>query len=184
MIRYADDFVCAFQFAQDAERFYNVLPKRLKKFNLDVAEDKTSLMRFSRFHIGRKRHFVFLGFEFYWGRDSKGKARLRRRTAVKKQKATLSEYYQWIKAKRSLKLREWLPQLKRKLVGFRNYFGLPDNSRSLSYIYDYVLHSLYKWLNRRSGRRSYNWSNFKKMLEYFRIESPKVSKRLVLIDWY
>lgn len=184
MIRYADDFVCAFQFANDAERFYKVLPKRLKKFNLDVAEDKTSLMRFSRFHVGRKRHFVFLGFEFYWGTDSSGKARLRRRTAVKKQKATLSEYYHWVKAKRSLKLREWLPQLKRKLIGFKNYFGLPDNSRSLGYLYDYVLHSLYKWLNRRSGRRSYNWINFKKMLEYFKIERPKVSKRFVLIDWY
>ncbi len=184
MIRYADDFVCAFQFASDAERFYKVLPKRLKKFNLDVAEEKTSLMRFSRFHVGRKRHFVFLGFEFFWGNDSNGKARLRRRTAVNKQKATLNGYYQWIKAKRSLKLNIWLPQLKRKLTGFRNYFGLPDNSRSLSYVYDHVLHSLYKWLNRRSGRRSYNWSNFKKMLKYFKIESIKVSKRLVLVDWY
>ena len=184
MIRYADDFVCAFQFSSDAERFYKVLPKRLKKFNLDVAEDKTSLMRFSRFHAGRKRHFAFLGFEFYWGTDANGKARLRRRTSVKKQKATLSEYYQWIKAKRSLKLREWLPQLKRKLLGFRNYFGLPDNSRSLSHLYNYVLHNLYKWLNRRSGRKSYNWSNFKKMIEYFNIESIKVSNRNILVDWY
>ena len=184
MIRYADDFVCAFQFAQDAERFYKVLPKRLKKFNLDVAEDKTSLMRFSRFHKGRKRHFVFLGFEFYWGTDSNGKARLRRRTARKKQKATLMEYYQWIKKMRSFKLSVWLPQLKRMLVGYRNYFGLPDNSRSLDYVHNYVLHILYKWLNRRSGRKSYNWSNFKKMLEYFQIEKPRVSKRLVQIDWY
>jgi RNA-directed DNA polymerase len=184
MIRYADDFVCAFQFSKDAERFYRVLPKRLKKFNLDVAEDKTSLMRFSRFHVGRKRHFVFLGFEFYWGTDANGKARLRRRTAVKKQKATLSEYYQWIKAKRSFKLKEWLPQLRRKLLGFKNYFGLPDNSRSLANVYSYVLHTLYKWLNRRSGRVSYNWSDFKKMLTYFQIEVPKVSKRSVLVDWY
>ncbi|MEI8703893.1 group II intron reverse transcriptase/maturase [Pseudoalteromonas sp. B62] len=184
MIRYADDFVCAFQFANDAERFYKVLPKRLKKFNLDVAQDKTSLMRFSRFHVGRKRHFVFLGFEFYWGTDSNGKPRLRRRTAAKKQKATLSEYYRWIKARYSLKLKSWLPQLRRKLIGFRNYFGLPDNSRSLSTIYDYVLHSLYKWLNRRSGRRSYNWSNFKKMIGYFNIESIKVSKRNIFVDWY
>ncbi|AQP98864.1 group II intron reverse transcriptase/maturase [Pseudoalteromonas aliena] len=184
MIRYADDFVCAFQFANDAERFYKVLPKRLKKFNLDVAQDKTSLMRFSRFHVGRKRHFVFLGFEFYWGTDSNDKPRLRRRTAAKKQKTTLSEYYQWIKARYSLKLKNWLPQLRRKLIGFRNYFGLPDNSRSLSTIYDYVLHSLYKWLNRRSGRRSYSWSNFKKMIEYFNIESIKVSKRNILVDWY
>ena len=184
MIRYADDFVCAFQFSKDAERFYRVLPKRLNKFNLDVAEDKTSLMRFSRFHVGRKRHFAFLGFEFYWGTDANGKVRLRRRTAVKKQKGTLTEYYQWIKGKYSLKLREWLPQLRRKLTGFRNYFGLPDNSRSLSHLYNYVLHNLYKWLNRRSGRKSYNWSNFKKMLSYFKIEVPKVSKRNILVDWY
>ncbi|WP_232804161.1 reverse transcriptase domain-containing protein [Motilimonas sp. E26] len=32
LIRYADDFVCAFQYANDAERFYEVLPKRLKTF--------------------------------------------------------------------------------------------------------------------------------------------------------
>jgi len=95
---------------------------------------------------------------------------------------TLSEYYQWIKAKRSFKFREWLPQLKRKLLGFRNYFGLPDNSRSLANLYSYVLHTLYKWLNRRSGRQSYNWSNFKKMLTYFKIEVLKVSKRNVVVD--
>ena len=146
MIHYADDLVCAFQFAHDAERFYKVLPKRLKKFKLDVAPDKTSLMSFRRFKLGKRRHFVFLGFEFYWGIDANGKRRLRRRTTANKQKATMSEYYQWIKAKRSLKLRDWLPQLKRKLIGFRNYFGLPDNSRSLSRLYNYVLHSLYKSL--------------------------------------
>ncbi|WP_257790464.1 group II intron maturase-specific domain-containing protein [Pseudoalteromonas sp. 1_2015MBL_MicDiv] len=89
-----------------------------------------------------------------------------------------------MKARYSLKLKSWLPQLRRKLIGFRNYFGLPDNSRSLSTIYDYVLHSLYKWLNRRSGRRSYNWSNFKKMIGYFNIESIKVSKRNIFVDWY
>lgn len=184
MIRYADDFVCAFQYANDAERFYKVLPKRLKKFNLDTAAEKTSLMRFSRFHPSRERHFVFLGFEFYWSKDSKGEARLRRRTARKKQNSSLKAYYQWIKAKRHLRLSNWLPELKRKLTGFRNYFGLPDNSRSLSQLHNSVLHSLYKWLNRRSGRQSYNWSSFKKMLEYFKIEPLKVSKRIIRVDWY
>lgn len=184
MIRYADDFVCAFQYRRDAERFYKVLPKRLKRFNLDVAQDKTSLMRFSRFHAGRKRRFVFLGFEFFWGKDFNGKARLRRKTSVEKQKATLREYYDWIKRKRSRRLRTWLPKLKRKLMGFRNYFGLPDNSRSLSHLYNHVLHTLYKWLNRRSGRKSYNWRSFKEMLRYFKIEAPKVSKRNIAADWY
>jgi RNA-directed DNA polymerase len=184
LIRYADDFVCAFQYANDAERFYRVLPKRLKKFKLDTADEKTSLLRFSRFHPSRKRQFVFLGFAFYWGVDVKGKPRLRRRTASKKQQSSLSEFYHFIKAKRSQKLAIWLPQLKRKLTGFGNYFGLPDNSRSVSKLYNYVLHSLYKWLNRRSGRRSYNWSNFKKMLEYFQIQKLRVSKRVINVDWY
>ncbi|MES9857854.1 MAG: reverse transcriptase domain-containing protein [Sedimenticola sp.] len=56
--RYADDFVCAFQYAEDAERFYRVLPKRLKKFNLEVAEEKTNKLRFSRFQPGLKNRFL------------------------------------------------------------------------------------------------------------------------------
>ncbi|MES9857215.1 MAG: reverse transcriptase domain-containing protein [Sedimenticola sp.] len=60
--RYADDFVCAFQYAEDAERFYRVLPKRLKKFNLEVAEEKTNKLRFSRFQPGLKNRFSFLSF--------------------------------------------------------------------------------------------------------------------------
>lgn len=184
MVRYADDFVCAFQYAEDAERFYKVLPKRLRKFNLDVAAEKTSLIRFSRFHPSRKRQFVFLGFAFYWGIDSQGKPRLRRRTAAKKQKATLSALYLWIKANRSRKLSLWLPQLNRILRGFSNYFGLPDNSRSLAKLYTCVLHGLYKWLNRRSGRRSYNWRQFKEMLGYFQIERLRVRKRVIDVDWY
>jgi RNA-directed DNA polymerase len=103
----------------------SIQPKRLKKFKLDTAPEKTSLLGFSRFHPSRQRQFVFLGFEFYWGVDVKGKPRLRRRTASKKQQASLSEFYHFIKAKRSQKLATWLPQLKRKLTGFRNYFGLP-----------------------------------------------------------
>ena len=96
----------------------------------------------------------------------------------------LNEYYQYIKAKRSVKLNLWLPQLKRKLLGYRNYFGLPDNSRSLDRLYSYVLQSLFKWLNRRSGRLSYNWSNFKQMLMYYGIEKPRVGKRVIHVDWY
>jgi group II intron reverse transcriptase/maturase len=184
LIRYADDFVCAFQYAGDAERFYKVLPQRLKKFGLDTAAEKTSLKRFSRFHPGRKRQFQFLGFEFHWGKDANGQPRLRRRTASKKQKETMSEYYRWIKYKRSMALREWLPKLKRKLTGFRNYFGLPDNSRSLHRLYGHVLRSLYKWLNRRSQRRSYNWSSLKTMLRCFGIAQLRVSRRVIHADWY
>ncbi|MGF1615204.1 MAG: reverse transcriptase domain-containing protein [Gammaproteobacteria bacterium] len=61
--RYADDFVCAFRDRDDAERFDRTLPKRLKKFSLEVAPEKTQILRFSRFHPSMRRRFTFLGFE-------------------------------------------------------------------------------------------------------------------------
>ncbi len=43
LIRYADDFVVAFQFKQDAERFYKVLPKRLNKFVVKWGQTRINL---------------------------------------------------------------------------------------------------------------------------------------------
>lgn len=184
LIRYADDFVVAFQYEHEAQAFYQELPKRLKQFDLEVAKEKTQLKRFSRNSPGKERSFQFLGFEFYWERDRNGEPRVRRRTAAKKHKATLSGLTAWIKDNRSKRMNQFMPMLKRKLTGFGNYFGLPDNSRSLNAVYNFVLHSLYKWLNRRSQRRSYNWQGFKAMLRYFQIEPLRVRKRNVLVDWY
>ena len=49
LIRYADDFICRFEYESDARAFQSVLPKRLAKFSLEVAEEKTKLLRFGRF---------------------------------------------------------------------------------------------------------------------------------------
>jgi len=184
LIRYADDFVVAFQYRHEARAFYRMLTPRLKKFKLEVAPEKTALKRFSRFHPSQHRYFEFLGFRFYWDTDFKGEPRLRRKTAPKKHKAALQSFYLWIKENRHRRLNHLMPQLKRKIVGFRNYFGLPDNSLSVGRIYGHILHSLYKWLNRRSQRRSFTWSGMKEMLRYFGIQPMRVSKRLIAVDWY
>lgn len=184
LIRYADDFVVAFQYRREAREFYKALPTRLKQFNLDVAPEKTSLKRFSRFHPSQTRSFEFLGFVFYWDTDFSGSARLRRKTAPKKHRASLKMFYHWIKENRHKRLNHFMPMLKLKLDGFRNYFALPDNSLSVGRVYDHVLHSLYKWLNRRSQRESYTWRGMKEMLEYYRIRPMQVRKRHVPVDWY
>jgi len=36
LIRFADDFVCAFEREEDARRFYEVLGERLGKFKLEL----------------------------------------------------------------------------------------------------------------------------------------------------
>ena len=79
----------------------------------------------------------------------------------------------------------FLPELKRKLVGIANYFGLPDNSRSLNRLYGHVVRSLYKWLNCRSQRHSYNWLGLKALFANFAIKPLRVWKRPhVIVDWY
>jgi len=184
LIRYADDFVVTFQYRNDAVRFYKALPKRLSKYGLEVAPEKTRLMRLSRFHPGKERSFIFLGFNFYWDIDRNGNARFRRKTAKAKQKFTMKNFTEWIKKYRHTKLKYLLPKLKRKIVGFSNYFGLVDNSVSLAQVYDHVLHSLFKWLNRRSGKRSCNWCQLKQKLAAYAIIAPKVRKSKIKIDWY
>jgi 8-oxo-dGTP pyrophosphatase MutT (NUDIX family) len=36
---------------------------------------------------------------------------------------------------------------------------------------------LFKWLNRRSQRRSYNWQGFDELLEHYKIERPRIVGR-------
>jgi len=48
LCRYADDFICAFEYESDAERFYRALGGRMSSFGLELAEDKTNLVKFSR----------------------------------------------------------------------------------------------------------------------------------------
>ena len=164
--RYADDFVCAFQYAKDAQRFYQVLAKRLKKFNLAVAEDKTNILRFSRFQPGLKNRFSFLSFEFYWNRDSQGKPRLFRRTERKRLQTTKGSYKAYIKENRHMKTSLLLEALKVKLRGYYHYFGVVGNLPSLFAVERTVIGLLYKWLNRRSGRRSFTWDKLKQYLTY------------------
>lgn len=40
-VRYADDYICCFQYQQDAEACYKALKERLGKFELELAEDKS-----------------------------------------------------------------------------------------------------------------------------------------------
>ena len=64
MVRYADDFVCLFQYENEAQRFYQLLVERLRKFGLEIAEDKSRILPFGRYK-GTKESFDFLGFTHY-----------------------------------------------------------------------------------------------------------------------
>jgi RNA-directed DNA polymerase len=175
--RFADDWVCPFQLQDDAQRFYQVLPKRLEKFQLETAPEKTKIVRFSRFQPGMERRFTFLGFEFFWDNDRKGEPRVKRRTSRKKLQGACKRIKEWIKSCRHMLGGEFFKSLNARLVGHYNYYGVRGNSRSLGYFFRVVVETVFKWLNRRGGkRRSFTWGKFNQMLERVRIARPRITQ--------
>jgi len=150
LIRYADDFVCAFENKRDAERFHRVLEKRLGKFGLEVAPEKTKVIHFSKERKPGKDRFDFLGFEFRWDKDLAGKPHVKRRTSRKKLRVSLKKVNQWCKENKHRRLMDLFRRLNAKLRGYYNYYGVIGNSRSLREFFDQVLWLLWRQLNQRS----------------------------------
>lgn len=174
ILRYADDFVCAFEYREDAEWFLRALNDRLGKFNLKVAPDKTRMLKFSRFVNGPDEAFEFLGFEFRWVRSRKGKMWVRRRTAPGKLQASIQAFSDWIKENRHLPIRVIMRKAASKLRGYWNYYGVIGNWKSLTVLFEACKKLLFKWLNRRSQKRSYTWKGFVAMCEHFAVPGPRI----------
>jgi RNA-directed DNA polymerase len=171
--RYADDFVCLFQYKEEAERFFGVLPQRLRKFNLTLAQEKTRIVRFSRFHGGTS--FDFLGFTFRWEESRKGKKVIKCRTSRKKLRGSIANFTTWCREHRSMPLKRLFRVLNAKLQGYYNYYGIIGNADHLRAFFTTAMKILWKWLNRRSQKRSYTWQRFEELLKHYRIERPRIT---------
>lgn len=176
LMRYADDFVCAFEHQDEAEAFFGGLKNRLAKFGLELAEEKSGLVRFSRFDMKRNGSFSFLGFLYHWTMSRNGKPKVQRMTDPKKLHASVAAFTEWIKTNRHLRAHRVMGKLKRKLIGYWNYYGVTGNLPSLSKFWWHVCRLLYKWLNRRSHRRSYKWKGLIACLKDFGIPGPRITE--------
>ena len=174
--RYADDSVVCFEREDDALAYLRALPKRLGKFSLTLAEEKSSLVKFNRWEPEQSGKFTFLGFDFYWARSNRNPryVMVKRRTNRGKFRSSLKAMKEWIRKVRCRKLGDLLAVLRRKLLGYRNYYGVIGNSRMLSTYWFEVTRLLYKWLNRRSQSRSMTWTQFTRRLPDWKLPPPKV----------
>ena len=177
LCRYADDFVCAFELEADAERFYAVLGRRLGKFGLEVAAEKTNLIRFSAANWKASGVFEFLGFEFRWRLGGWRKPVLKRRTARKKYRAALANLREWCRKNCRLPKAKLFAKLNSKLRGYYAYYGITGNYHSLDGFFYHAKRILFKTLNRRSQRRSYNWKGFAELIKVFRLQRPRICHR-------
>jgi RNA-directed DNA polymerase len=161
--RYADDVVFSFTEKEEADRFFSEVKERLAFYNLEMNEEKSNKIDFAP--KGGKI-FNFLNFTFYWSTErGSSKKRLRVKTKRERLNKAIVEVNTWLKENRNRYVTDKIwNHIKSILRGHYNYFGLDCNRPKLVHFYYEVNGLLYKWLNRRSQRKSINGAKFKRML--------------------
>jgi group II intron reverse transcriptase/maturase len=184
--RFADDFVACFQYPDDARRFMEQLSERLERFGLKLAMEKTRSLEFGRFARGdayrrgeKPQEFTFLGFTHYCGKTKNGHFKVKRRTSRKKFGCSLREFSDWARRGRhKLRKGEMLKRAKARVQGHLNYYAITDNAQwCTTYVY-HATRILYKWLNRKSQRKAYNWAQYNQALAWVGWPSVRIRKDL------
>jgi group II intron reverse transcriptase/maturase len=185
LIRYADDYVACFTREADAQLFLTAMTQRLAQFDLEVEPSKTTLLRFGRQALGIKateaegpRSFSFLGFTHYIGRSRSGRFVVGRKTDAKRMRKKLKHVSELLRSLRTQGGEAMVEFIRRHLRGHIQYYGVSGNSSGVAkYVY-FVTGLLFKWLNRRSQRRSMTWKRFGAVVR------PLLPKARVLHDLY
>jgi RNA-directed DNA polymerase len=177
IVRYADDAIFLFEKQNEAYAFQEALKVRLAQYQLSLNEDKSGVIQFGK---NQGKTFQFLGFSFYWGKDAvSSKRRLRVKTEKKRLHKKIQEFTDWVKTVRSrLTLNRIWELAAAKLRGHYQYYGVYTNRSKLSYYYFAVVGSLFKWLNRRSQRKSFTWKRFQLRLRFNPLPLPPPAARL------
>jgi RNA-directed DNA polymerase len=191
LVRYADDFICMTQYPDDARYIEQMMRERFAKFNLELHPEKTRIInldRDQRCRTNRKDHqshtFDFLGFTHYWGRSRKGNPTLCRKTSAKKFRKACKELNIWLwKVRCTAKLKEWWPTLQAKLRGHYQYYGISGNRRAIERFHYVAKRLVFKWLNRRSQKTSFDWKGFQVYLEHYRLPEPRIVHHLYTLSF-
>ena len=179
MIRYCDDFVICTETKADADDILYQLEQRLEKGKLRLSKEKTKVVTFrppdDRNGNGKAGTFNFLGFTHYWEKSRKGFYKISRRTERKRFAKAVFMVKRWLEGNRNrLPLKEIWKRTKQMLSGHYGYYGVSDNYDQLQK-YLYLVESLlFKWLNRRSQRRSFNWYQFAVYKQRYPLPKPRI----------
>jgi group II intron reverse transcriptase/maturase len=180
LVRYADDFVIAFEQEADARRVMDVLPKRFGKYGLTLHPDKTRLVDFTRPRRGGNGEgdgpgsLELLGFNHHWGLSRKGNDVVQRTTMRSRFTRAIVRVRDWCRINRHLPIAEQCKALGHKMRGHFGYYGITGNSEALSRFAYEVKRAWHKWLCRRSQRPHMPWTRFNLLLARHPLPKPRV----------
>lgn len=163
MVRYADD-VCLCVDQRDVPRILKALKGRLSRFSLILNEEKTKVVSFSKtgFANGVKQGVInFLGFMLYIGKSRRGKVIIKLKTAKKTFSNKLKMMNEWCRINRNkYRLAALWKSFIAKMRGHINYYGISHNFKAISDFLHRSKRMFFKWINRRSQKKSFNWAKF------------------------
>jgi len=177
IVRYADDFVICVEKEEEAKKILGVLRKRLAKFGLELADEKTRLIKFRR-KSDSSGTFTFLGFTHYTSNTRV----VGRRTAKTRFARSLKALSDWLKSMIITPVKDWWSVLCMKVNGHYRYYGITGNARWLS-LYAYRVRRLVKkWLERRSQRSRMGWAKLNAYFARFPLPKPRTYINLFLVE--
>lgn len=172
LFRYADDVVICCRNRRDAERIKKALGNRLMKYKLKLNEEKTKMVAFSKSqHRASKPQgtFDFLGFTFYWGKSKGGAGIVKVKTIGKRLRDKLKRVNRWLRENRNrMKLEDLWERFCDKVRGHIQYYGVSFNISAVKKFLQQSRRLLFKWVNRRSQRKSFYWEKF----QLYEAENP------------
>lgn len=165
LVRYCDDFVVLFDCEDDARKFMIELGERLAKFGLEVEPSKTRLMEFGVKHGGKRRGneprtFGFLGFTHYIGKSRRGHMMLLLQTSRARFGKKLRQFGTRLRRMRIEGTNAMIGYAARHVMGHMQYYGVSGNAVRLNAYVWRVRMLLFKWLNRRSQKKSTTMEKF------------------------
>jgi RNA-directed DNA polymerase len=171
MVRYADDAVFVFADQATADEFRQALAARLAEAGLRLNLDKSGIVPFSK---GAPKGTVsFLGFQFYWGRNAACRKTLKLKTQPKRLNRSIQAFKDWVKlARNRMKLDKLWSLARAKLQGHFSYFGVTYNEAKLNHFSFACNRLLFRWLNRRSQKRSFTWERYERRLRFSPLPLP------------
>jgi hypothetical protein len=88
----------------------------------------------------------------------------------------LAEIKEWIR--KNYHRKDLLPRIKKVAEGYLNYFAINDNSKRICQFICELKRMLFKYLNRRSQRKSMNWPRFVEILRRIKFPEARIRKTL------
>lgn len=144
------------------------LTGRLKKYGLELNLEKTKVVSFNKYGKTEQGMFDFLGFTLYTRKSRKGVPMIAVMTSKKRFDAKLQRVKLWCQENRhKTKLKPLWQAFIAKLRGHIEYYGVSLNCDKVN---DFVFHAtrtFFKWINRRSQRKSITWDKFNIFMKAF-----------------